>query len=197
MEATAQDQARSLDAGGRALSDDDVTRFIADPALITTHEQALEIIEVLDSEIANIQAQIDAAQIESNAKPLSPERAAWLRRASYAAAIRRNERHRIFQRDKELRGTKNFGGNPPDPTKKEANLLKQQRLTTEAETRKLARQNEHQRLQNEREAIAQKRRELQDEQAKRFERRFVEAARQHLPAEQFEEIRRLSKGGGE
>ena len=141
-----------------ALTDDDVDRFIVDPALILTHEHALEVLAVLDDEIASIQAQIDAAQIESNAKPLAPDRLRWVRRASYAAAMRRNDRHKIYQRDKELRGTKNFGGNPPDHTKKEANLIKQQRLADEAATRKLAKQNEHLRLQNEREALALKRR---------------------------------------
>jgi len=120
--------------------DDEVDRFIADPALIVTHETALEVLAVLDDEIASIQAQVDAAQIESNAKPMSHDRLQWLQRASYAAAMRRNERHKIMQRDKELRGTKNWGGNPPDPTKKEANLLKQKRLADEVAIRRAAKQ---------------------------------------------------------
>lgn len=174
-----------------ALTDDDVDRFIADPVLILTHEHALEVMAVLDGEIANIQAQIDAAQIESNAKPLSPDRVRWVQRASYAAAMRRNDRHKIMQRDKELRGTKNFGGNPPDPSKKEANLLKQQRLADEVAIRRQAKQDAHLNLQHAREVLAQKRREFQAERDQQFERRFVEAARRYLTIDQFEEIRRM------
>lgn len=121
------------------LTDDQVTPLIADPVRIETHDVALEVIGVLDAEIANIQTQIDAATIEANARPLSPERQAWLRRASYAAAMRRNERHKVYQRDKEIRGTKPANG-VKDPMKKEANLLKQQRLLAEAETRRLSKQ---------------------------------------------------------
>lgn len=142
------------------MTDDDVDRFIADPALITTHEQALEILETLDDEIASIQAQVDAAQIESNAKPLSPDRLAWVQRASYACAMRRNMRHRVMQRDKELRGTKNWGGKPKDPDKKEANIIKQRRLADEVAIRKATKLADVLRLQNEREALAQQRREF-------------------------------------
>lgn len=160
-----------------ALTDDDVDRFIADPALITTHEQALEILETLDDEIANIQAQVDAAQIESNAKPLSPDRLAWVQRASYACAMRRNMRHRVMQRDKELRGTKSWGGKPKDPDKKEANIVKQRRLAGEVEIRRLAKQSDHLRLQNEREALAQKRREFQESSVQPKYARVREALR--------------------
>jgi len=146
------------------LTDDDVDRFIADTALITAHEQALEILEMLDDEIASIQAQVDAAQIESNAKPLSHDRLAWVQRASYACATRRNMRHRVMQRDKELRGTKSWGGKPKDPDKKEANLVKQQRLADEVAIRRAAKQADLLRLQNEREALAQKRREFHADQ---------------------------------
>lgn len=117
------------------LSEDAITALIADPALISSHEIALEVLDCLDCEIADIQTQIDAAQIESNAKPLSADRQAWLRRASYAAAMRRNERHRVMQRDKEIRGTKNAAQMKPrvDP---EAQKLKQARLLAEQETRR-------------------------------------------------------------
>ena len=117
-----------------SLTEEEITALIADPALISAHEIALEVLDCLDSEIANIQAQIDAAQIESNAKPLSADRQAWIRRASYAAAMRRNERHRVMQRDKELRGTKMLASLPrKDP---EAQRIKQERLKMEAETRR-------------------------------------------------------------
>lgn len=127
----------ATDTAATGLSDDEITALIADPAKIMSHETALEIIAVLDAEIANIQTQVDAATIEANVRPLTPERQAWLRRASYAGAMRRNERHRVYQRDKELRGTKGIGNMPPkDPHKAEANLLKQQRLADEAKTRR-------------------------------------------------------------
>lgn len=183
----------SCAVAGAILSDADLDRFIADPAMIQTHDQAVEVLDALDDEIADIQAKVDACQIEHSAKQMPPETQAWLRRASYAAAMRRNSRHRVMQRDKELRGTKSFGGNPQDPTKKEANLLKQQRLAGEVEIRRLAKQSEHIRLQNEREALAMKRREFQAQRDQQFERQFVEAARRYLPTDQFEEIRRMTK----
>lgn len=175
------------------ITDDELDRMISDPALILTHEQALEVLETLDDEIASIQAQIDAAQIESNAKPMSPDRLRWLQRASYAAAMRRNERHRVMQRDKELRGTKNFGGHPKDPTKKEANIVKQQRLAVEVEIRRAAKQADLLKLQNESQTLAQRRREFQAQREREFERQFVSAARGYLSAEQFEEIRSMVK----
>jgi len=174
------------------LSDNHIDCFIADPALITTHEQALEILDCLDDEIADIQAKVDACQIEHSAKAMPEATSAWLRRASYACAMRRNARHRVMQRDKELRGTKAVGG-VPNPEKKAANLLKQQRLADEAAARRLAKQNEHLRLQNERESLAQKRRTFQTERDQRFERQFIEAARQFLPTDQFEAIRQIAR----
>src|SRR5690348_5565519 len=54
--------------------------------------------------------------------------------------MRRNERHRVMQRDKEIRGTKGHAGTPKDPNKAEANRLKQARLMVEAETRRDAKQ---------------------------------------------------------
>lgn len=175
------------------LSDDDLDRLIGDPALIPTHEVALEVIDALDAEIADIQAKVDACQIEHNAKPMPPETKSWLQRASYAAAMRRNSRHRVMQRDKEIRGCKLFGGNPPDPTKKEANIIKQTRLAGEVEMRRLAKQSEHLRLQNERETLAHQRRAFQAERDIQFEKRFVDAARRYLSEEQFEEVRAMTQ----
>jgi hypothetical protein len=121
------------------LTDDQITALISDPAKIETHEMALEVIGVLDAEIANIQTQIDAATIEANIRPLSSERQSWLKRASYAAAMRRNERHKVYQRDKELRGLKGRAFTEPKHTKEEK-ALKQQRLLVEAETRRASKQ---------------------------------------------------------
>lgn len=140
-----------------ALTDEQFQALIADPAQITSHEIALEILDVLDGEIAEIQAQIDQAAVESITKPLTPERQAWLKRASYAAAMRRNERHRVMQRDKEIRGTKFHGGKPKDP---EVGKLKQARLLEEATVRKAGKQLGTERERTRQMEIAQKRREL-------------------------------------
>lgn len=117
------------------LSENMITAFIADPARIPTHEIALEVLDCLDAEIADIHAQIEAARIESTVKPLSPDRQAWLRRACYAAAMRQNEHRRVMQRDKEIRGTKHAAQMKPrlDP---EAQQMKQGRLLAEQETRR-------------------------------------------------------------
>jgi hypothetical protein len=121
------------------LSDEQIMAMIADPATIPTHEIALEVMAVLDAEIANIQTQVDAATIEANIRPLAPNRMAWLKRASYAGAMRRNERQKIYQRDKELRGMKGRAFTEPKHSKEEK-ALKQQRLMIEAEDRRLKRQ---------------------------------------------------------
>lgn len=151
--------------GATPLSDEQITAFIADPATITTHEIALEVVACLDIEIADIQAQIDAAQIRYASVEMPKDTENWIRRAAYAAAMRRNERHRVMQRDKEIRGTKGVAQTPPEDKrlKREANLLKQQRLLEETQARRLKQQNERDRLQIEREKVAQKRRELEAE----------------------------------
>lgn len=167
------------------LTDDEITAFIADPATIPTHEIALEVIGCLDEEIANIQTQIDAAMIESNMRPLSEERQAWARRASYAAAMRRNERHRVMQRDKEIRGTKGKPGQK-DPNKAEAGKLKQERLKLEAETRRDAKKLAILEANNRAAAIAQQRRELAA--TLNFAHRFYKVAQAVLPPEQLAEL---------
>lgn len=88
------------------LSDDEFEAKIKDPSLIKTHEEALSILEDLDMNAADISAQIDAFRIEMVARvgEMPQERLAWLRRASYALAMRRNEREKIMKRDRELRG---------------------------------------------------------------------------------------------
>jgi hypothetical protein len=168
------------------LTDDQITAYIADPATIETHEIAREVIDCLDAEIANIQAQVDAAMVEANVRPLSEERQAWVKRASFAAAMRKNSRQRVYQRDKELRGFKGPATMEPKHSKEEK-ALKQQRLLVEAETRrdakKLALQNTTLQIAK----IAQQRRDL--EAARSFEHRFYMAAKQLLSAEQIEAIK--------
>ncbi len=170
------------------LSDDAVTSFISDPATIPTHEIALEILLVLENEIASIQAQVDAAVIESNIRPLSEERMAWLHRATYAGVMRRNERHRVIQRDKEIRSIKNGSGTPRnDPDKREANRLKQERLMAEAETRRIAKKLAMQEAANKTAKIAQQRRELAA--LRSHQCRFYESAKRILPEATFEAIK--------
>ena len=149
------------------LTDDEVTAYISDPATIPTHEAALYVLDTLDAEIAQIQSQIDAAQIRYNNATIPAETEAWLRRAAYAGAMRRNERHRIIQRDKEIRGTK--FQTVPNVEKKQANLLKQERLKIEAETRR-----------------EEKRKEV------RYAKAFVKAARVHLAPDEFRHLSQLA-----
>lgn len=168
------------------LTDEDITAFIADPATIQTHEQALQIIEVLDAEIAEIQAQVDAAAIESNARPLSPDRQGWLRRASYAAAMRRGHRHRVMQRDKEIRHVKGAAQQQPKRSPEER-LAKQTRLLAEAEARRTAKLAEAAKIRLALEDVAQRRRELKAMAS--FERAFIVEAEAMLSADVFAAIK--------
>ena len=127
------------------LTDERITELIDDPTLIDSHEIVLEVLAVLDAEIASIQSQVDAAQIEANARPLSEERQSWLRRACYAGAMRKQVRHRVMMRDKELRGTKGPAQTLGKKGSPEERLLKQKRLLLEAEARKENRTMEHER----------------------------------------------------
>lgn len=175
-----------LDAAERpSLSEAEITALIADPTLIESHEIALEVLDCLDDEIANIQAQVDAAQIESNAKPLSPDRMRWLQRAAYAGAMRRNERHRVIQRDKELRGTK-ARNTPKDPDKAASNLIKQHRLATEAETRRETKRIRAEELRVQQMALANAKYEMKMKMDSAH--RFREVAKRLLPAELYDRI---------
>lgn len=139
------------------LSDERIDAMIADPARIATHDEALELIDILDHDIAHIQTQVDSAQIEANARPLSANRMDWLRRASYACAMKRNQRHRVMQRDKEIRGTKQSGEKPKDP---ELGKLKQARMLEEAQAKRAAKLAEIEREKTKQLDIAQKNRDL-------------------------------------
>lgn len=169
------------------LTDDEVTAFIADPAKITTHEIALEVIAVLDAEIASIQAKLDAAAIEHNGRPMAAERQDWVRRASYASAMKRNERFRVMQRDREIRMTKGpamRAGKIKDP---EANRLKQSRLTEEALTRRADKQARAATEQTKQMEVAQRMRELKERQT--FHHHFHLEAKRTLPPETYKQIK--------
>lgn len=156
-------------------TDEQITAMISDPATISSHEQALEVIQCLENEIADIQSQVDCAQIEANARPLGEDRQKWLRRATYAAAMRKHELHRVVQRDKELRGTK---GSAKTEAKRDPGegILKQERLKSEADLRRERLNIERERLQIARDQLAVER--------SRY-RKFYDTARRLLPAEKF------------
>lgn len=167
------------------LTDEQVTAFIEDPATIESHEDALEVLAVLDAEIADIQVQVDAATIEANIRPLSEERQAWLRRASYAGAMRRNERHKVMQRDREIRRVKGAAQMEPRRSKEEK-ILRQQRLLVEAETRREQKRAEGLRQANLQTELSLKKREL--DAARSLDRRFMGAAKRLLAPELYEQI---------
>jgi hypothetical protein len=168
------------------LTDDQITAYIADPATIETHEIAREVIDCLDAEIAGIQAQVDAAMIEANIRPLSEDRQVWVKRASYAAAMRKNSRHRVYQRDKELRGLKGPATMEPKHSKEEK-ALKQQRLLVEAEARRDAKKLALQNTTLQIATISQQRREMDARRS--FEHRFYMAATRLLAPEQVAAIK--------
>lgn len=151
---------------------------LADPAHITTHEQANEIITVLDHEIANIEAALECARVEAATSPLPEHRMDWVRRAAYAAAMKRNARHRIIQRDKELRGTKGPAITQPRKDPGEG-VAKQARLQAEAEERKAAKVAEAER---------NKVRLAEIEALRSWRKQFVELARDAIPADQFDHL---------
>lgn len=181
----------SLQETPAALTDDEITAFIEDPAKIETHEVALEVIAVLDAEIANIQVQVDAAMIEANIRPLSDERQAWLRRASYAGAMRRNERHRVMQRDREIRRVKGVAQMEPRRSKEEK-LLRQQRLLVEGEARREQKRAEGLRQSNLQSELSLKRKEL--DAARSFERRFLATAKRLLQPDVYSWIEDEASG---
>lgn len=123
------------------LTDEEFEAKTADPSLIRTHEEAVAVLAELDEAIAHIQMQVDAYAVESNGREMPEDRQAWLRRASYACAMKRNHRHRVMQRDKEIRGTKGAATTArKDPA---IGLAKQERLKIEANTRRIAKQAAH------------------------------------------------------
>jgi len=165
-----------------SMTDDTLSELIGDPALIETHEIALEVLDTLDAEIAQIQTQIDAATIEANIRPLSSDRRAWLQRAAYACAMRRNERHRVIQRDKEIRGTK-FNQPKKDPAE---GIAKQERLRVEAEVKRMTKAAEIERQKTMQLELEQERRKLNERRT--FNHNFQAVAKRLLPPSTYAEI---------
>lgn len=88
------------------LSDDDFEAKVQDPSRIGTHEEAMAIIAELEVNAADIAGQIGVYQAEAQARlgEMPPDRQAWVRRASFALAMRRSEKDRVMKRDREIRG---------------------------------------------------------------------------------------------
>ena len=118
-----------------ALSDERFDAVCADPTIIENHQEAAAVLQELDGDIANIQAQLDAYEIEFSGRTPPEERRSWFRRASHARAFKASIRHRVIMRDKELRKTK---GPSTTPAKRDpaVGLAKQARLMVEAENRR-------------------------------------------------------------
>lgn len=176
---------KQKELGEKMLTEDEVNGMINDPATIETHEQAIEIMDILNQEISSIQSQIDAAQIRSNAKPMDLDEENWLKRASFACSIRKREYHKVCQRDKEIRGTKGKAFTPPKHTPEEK-ILKQQRLLEEAQVKKAKRLLEietQKRIQSE---AAERNRQMKIQES--FYYKFSQAAHDFLDENTYAEI---------
>lgn len=134
--------------------------MVANPLLIETKEMAQEVLNWLNREIANIDAQLDAAAIQAGQREMPESKADWLRRACYAVAMKKRDYHKIYQRSRELRGIKGPSQTEPSHTKEEK-ALKHQRLLVEAETRRTAKQLQYQQAKNREAELAQKKRETE------------------------------------
>lgn len=158
------------------LDDEQFEARLRDPSLIATHEEAVMILEELDHDIAQIGMQIEAYSIEASTREMPEDRQAWLRRAAYAGAMKRNGRHRVIQRDRELRGTKNNGTPPKDPALK---LARKEAFILELSDRKLKREADVLRQRVALEAVADKR---------TLARMFQQVCKERLPDEQFQAL---------
>lgn len=123
------------------LSVEEVDARIADPALIATHEEALMVMQVLDGEIADIAAQLDAQTVEAAGQTAPVLRQEWRRRAVFACDMRRGARQAVRQRDRELRGVTIEDRRTVrlDASRQDADTPRERRLQAEAEARKAAR----------------------------------------------------------
>lgn len=176
----------------RTLSDDDINRMIDDPALIETHEQALEVMAVLDAEIAAINSQVETCQTMYFGRPLPPEKEAWVRRATYASAMRRNDWNKVYKRDKELRGLKSVQRVSLRVAEQPERIARQQRFQAEAEDRKAKRAAEHDALRLRQAEASNKANELKIRRS--FNHHFHQAAKDILAPELYEQVKGVADG---
>ena len=147
---------------------------IRDPAQVTSHEQILLFIGMLDLEIASIESQLEMARAEAAIAPLTNYRQDWMRRAAYARSMRWNQRHRLHQRDKELRGVKGPAQTPPkDPAEGQAKMA---RFQAEVEARRAAKLAE---------TAKHNARAAEFLAMQGWRRHFIDVVRDSLTAEQF------------
>jgi hypothetical protein len=152
------------------LTDEDFEAKLEDPSLISSHEEALAIVDELNRAIASIEAQLKTYEAAAQREEPPEERRAWHRKASYALSMRLSERHVVLRRDKEIRG---FQQKPQGPVKQPGEALaKQERLKAEAEARRT--HAEAKRL-----SAAVHITEIQERTS--FRRRFHDAARLNRP----------------
>lgn len=154
---------------------DEIEACILDPALIQTHAQALEVLQAIQLEIGNIEAQLSDYALEAARHQEMPQgRREWHRRAAFALSVRQGMRRAVNARDRELRGI-------PDavPPGAAENQARHSRLRAEAQDRKAGRLLEHAKVQ-ESLAVA----ELNQSLA----RHFVEVAAERLAGDVFDAL---------
>lgn len=175
------------------LAEEEAEKLIGDPALIDSHELALEVMALLDHRIAEITVQLEVAGAQAQLRPMSAEREGWFRRAAYARAMFGRAQHRIFMRDKELRQARGLHHLQQKfaPEVKEEKAQRHQRYVLENEGRKQAREVE--KAKHAAAAEQQRTAQMQLAAARNFHRAFVALAKEHLPAAQFEAIRSLAE----
>jgi hypothetical protein len=168
--------------------DDEFEAKVRDTALISTHAEALAMIEEIDMNAADIQAQIDAFRIEMVARvgEMPQHRLDWCRRASCALAMRRVERERILKRDRELRGVyeKAAANAALGVTKAERKLAGIANFTAQSEAAKAKSVARAADLELERQRLINK---------LDVNRHFVAIAKKKLSAEQFEAIHQAAR----
>lgn len=171
------------------LTDEQIDEMIESPDKIETVEHAREIIDILGQEIADIRAQIDVAEVEAAGQGgLSEPRYAWLQRAAYAKAMRIKSLDKVHKRERELRGL--FAQvRLSRAEKKEANLLKQQRLMVEAQNRRESKKSLAEAKRAEQTAFAQMIKSKREASARfSFQNVFQVVAKERLGEEKYREI---------
>ena len=172
------------------MTEDEQNEFEAmldDPSKISTREKAQEIIEILDQEIAAITAQLDVAQLEAHYTPLSEERAAWARRATYARAVKYAQKNRVVRRDKQIGGIRGY--TPPSGKKTpEAIIARNERQKAEVEARREAK-----RIHGQVRIAEFQTKQMELKNARMRAIQFEQIASKMIPRELFDEIKRQAE----
>ena len=164
------------------LSDDEFAGYEADPSTIPDHDTAIAMLDELDVEIAKIQVQLDAYQIQVLEGRATVKSQQWMVAATYAQNMKKALRIRVSRRDRELRHI-SLAQPKKDPA---IGLAKQERLRTEAQARRDTTQARHIEAQNVARQLAA---------TKDFAQRFVKVAQARLPAETYQTLYDATNGG--